>query len=78
MVDTKLTDKILVELKKGPKTRHELKNTLNTPRTTIYDVLKVLIKEEKVEKYPVFKTEQGRGRPPVVFAIKKPKSSQDE
>ncbi|MFX0072570.1 MAG: hypothetical protein ACFFAO_15905 [Candidatus Hermodarchaeota archaeon] len=53
---------------KGPSTRRELVNHLNTPRTTIYDNLLKLQKRKIVEKFT--RNNGRRGRPLVFWKIK--------
>ena len=52
----------------GPKTRNELVNQLNTPRTTIYDNLLKLQKRKMLEKFT--RSNGKRGRPLVLWKIK--------
>lgn len=54
---------------KGPITRGTLVSLTNIPRTTLYDVLSKMIMKGKIEKKPV-KTLK-RGRPKILFAVKK-------
>jgi len=53
----------------GPLTRKELVNQLNTPRTTIYDNLVKLQKENVVKKFS--RNNGKRGRPKIYWEIKK-------
>jgi predicted ArsR family transcriptional regulator len=53
----------------GPLTRRELVNQLNTPRTTIYDNLVKLQKENIVKKFS--RNNGKRGRPKIFWEIKK-------
>lgn len=53
----------------GPLTRKELVNQLNTPRTTIYDNLVKLQKENVVKKFS--RNNGKRGRPKIYWKIKK-------
>ncbi len=54
--------------KNGPMTRTQIVDTLNRPRTTIYDNLAVLINREKVKKFS--RQVNSRGRPVVFFKLK--------
>jgi predicted transcriptional regulator len=56
-------------LKNKPLDRQSLVIKIGKPRTTIYDALNVLLKAERVKKYPVYNEEQSRGRPRVVFSV---------
>ncbi|MHA2007441.1 MAG: helix-turn-helix domain-containing protein [Promethearchaeota archaeon] len=51
----------------GPSTRRELVNTLNTPRTTIYDNLVKLQKRRLIEKFS--RNDGKRGRPQVYWRL---------
>jgi predicted ArsR family transcriptional regulator len=53
----------------GPLTRDQLVKKMDVPRTTIYDGLKKLIMRNEVKKYPYYKADQIRGRPPVMFVV---------
>ena len=73
--DMKLTslsaieERLLALLKEGPCTRDQLVKKLAIPRTTIYDGLRKLIIRNEVKKYPLFATDQSRGRPQVLFSL---------
>ncbi len=53
----------------GPLTRRELVNKLNTPRTTIYDNLVKLLKENVIKKFS--RNNGKRGRPKIYWEINK-------
>ena len=76
MVDKKenspLMNKLLDELKEGPKVRSELVDNINTPRTTIYDALRQLIITKQIKKGPIYETDRSRGRPRVAFTVIEP------
>jgi len=61
--------KLIGVLKEGPLTRDQLVRKLAVPRTTLYDGLKKLIVRNEAKKYPVYATEQSRGRPQVLFSL---------
>jgi predicted transcriptional regulator len=53
--------------KKGPMTRAELVNSINKPRTTVYDNLMGLMAHNLVKKYS--RPTNSRGRPLVFFKV---------
>lgn len=65
-----IDDKLRLLLKDGPKTRPELVDETEIPRTTIYDGLKRLIVAGVVKKEPIHVAGSGRGRPRVAFSLK--------
>ena len=62
-------DFLLVEIlkEKGDLTRKELSELTKIPRTTIYDSIKKLIFERKLEKYAI--SDRKRGRPKVYYRL---------
>jgi len=54
--------------KKGPMTRAELVDSINKPRTTIYDNLMGLMRHDLVKKYS--RPTNEKGRPLVFFKVK--------
>jgi len=66
---TEIEKKLLVLLKGKPATRDQLVKTMELPRTTIYDGLRKLMIKNKVKKNPLYLSEQGRGRPKVLFGL---------
>ncbi|MHA1892100.1 MAG: helix-turn-helix domain-containing protein [Promethearchaeota archaeon] len=63
----KLRESILALLQEKPRTRGELVEILGRPRTSIYDVLKELMRDGLVTSYPVYHSNMKRGRPRVLF-----------
>ena len=63
------TQQMLLRLlqQKGPLTRRELVNQLNTPRTTLYDNLIKLQKRKVIEKFT--RNNGSRGRPLVYWKL---------
>lgn len=65
-----IEERLITILKNGgPLTRDQLVKVMATPRTTIYDGLKKLIKRDEIKKYPFYQTAQVRGRPQVLFSL---------
>jgi len=64
-----IEERLVSILKEGPQTRDQLVKKLSIPRTTIYDGLRKLIQRNEVKKFPLFATEQSRGRPQVLFSL---------
>jgi len=54
---------------RGPSTRRDLVNQLNTPRTTIYDNLKNLLDNEIIKRFS--RNNGKRGRPKIYWEIAK-------
>jgi predicted ArsR family transcriptional regulator len=63
-----LQARLLAELAAGPKTRDELVQALQVPRTTIYGAMKSLLDGQVIKRMLVYK-ERCRGRPAVLFAM---------
>jgi predicted transcriptional regulator len=64
-----IVNELIVLLKEGPLTRDQLVKKMNIPRTTIYDGLRILLKCNKVKKFPVYLCDRPRGRPKVLFSL---------
>ena len=64
-----IEERLVAILKEGPQTRDQLVKKMAIPRTTIYDGLRKLIRRNEVKKYPLFATQQVRGRPVVLFSL---------
>ena len=67
MPSEKLMTQLLELLKASPMDRNTLVDKTDVPRSTLFDALKVLIKQGFVAKGPRYDTEQARGRPKVAF-----------
>ena len=67
---TPIEERLLSVLKDGgPLTRPQLVTKLGIARTTVYDGLKKLIMRGEAKKFPFYKTQRSRGRPPVLFTL---------
>ena len=72
-IDTNARDEaersILDILRGGELTRPEICERIHMPRTTVYDVLRLLLLQGKIVRHPIYSERQPRGRPKVAFAL---------